>query len=96
MTQNHSDEISALLLEAEEAHGVYEATELEGVYDSDWARWYGQYAVDHGIGDLLGHQVAADRVAQSLATAFAAYEELQPKPSGSWAEYAARRIAAEL
>ena len=57
--------LEALLAEAEAAHGVYETTELNGVYDQDWPRWYAAYAVDHGIGALLGRDVSVDELASS-------------------------------
>ena len=46
------DAIEALLAEAEQAHGTYEATVLQGVYDQDWPRWYAGYAVEHGVAEI--------------------------------------------
>ena len=62
------DQIDALLVQAGEAHGRYEETELNGVYDQEWPRWYAAYAVEHGIGDVLGHPVTTDRLAAFLAS----------------------------
>ena len=45
--------MSAVFDQAEMAHGRYEATELNGVYDQHWPRWYAAYAVEHGIGALV-------------------------------------------
>jgi hypothetical protein len=88
--------VTALLDEAEAAHGVYETTELHGVYDQDWARWYAAHAVDHGLGRILGHAVATDRLAEVLAAAFADYQRADPTPGATWAGVIARRIVAEL
>lgn len=85
-----------LLAEAEAGHGTFEATELNGVYDREWARWYAEYAVEHGIGERLGHEVTVDRLAQFLASSFVELERTDPKPSEPWAAYTARRIAEEL
>lgn len=87
------DDITALLHEAEGAHGIYETTELNGVYDQDWARWYAGYAVDHGLGALLGRDVTADEVATLLASAYADFQGAEPTPTETWATYVARRLA---
>lgn len=88
--------ISALLVETEKAHGAYEATELGGVYDEDWPRWYAGYAVDHGIGELVGHEVAPDRLGALLAAGFDDFKAAVPEPAEPWSTYLAGRIAAEL
>ncbi len=91
MEANRSEAVSALLLETEGAHGLYETAELNGVYDEAWARWYAEYAVDHGLGDLLGRSVDADEVAAVLTKAYAEFQALEPKP-GTWATYIAGRL----
>lgn len=88
------DEIETLLHEAEAAHGRYEATELQGVYDEAWASWYAAYVVDHGLAARLGHGVTAAGVGAFLASTFLEFKAAQP--SESWAAYTARRMAAEL
>ena len=45
-----TEAIDALLVRAAAAHGEFEETELQGVYDQAWPRWYATYAVEHGIG----------------------------------------------
>lgn len=67
-----------------------------GSGDHEWARWYVGYAVEHGIGALLGHDVTADELTQFLADSYAGFERMDPKPSEPWAAYIARRIGAEL
>ena len=88
--------VTALLVETQQAHGEFEATELAGVYDRDWPRWYAAYAVDHGIGALVGHAVTVDQLSEYFATSNAQFERIDPKPDEPWAAYTARRIAAEL
>jgi len=88
--------IEALLVRTEQAHGVFESTELQGVYDQGWPRWYAVYAVEHGIGALVGGAVTVDELAGFLASSYAEFEAIEPKPSETWAAYTARRIAAEL
>ena len=90
------DQLSALLVRAGEAHGRFEQTELQGVYDQAWPRWYATYAVEHGIGALVGHLVTIDRLTEFLASSNAEFEQIEPKPPEPWAAYTARRIAAEL
>ena len=54
MTTDRIAALEALLAETEAAHGAYETTELNGVYDQEWPRWYAAYAVEHGIGEIRG------------------------------------------
>lgn len=96
MTGDRIQAMTALLRQAEEAHGVYETTELNGVYDEDWATWYAAYAVDNGIGDLLGRPVAQGDLGRFLASTFADFKAADPKPIEPWAAHTARRILAEL
>ena len=96
MSADRTQAIQALLVQAERAHGTYEATELNGVYDQDWPRWYAAYAVEHGIGALVGVEVTSDRLAAFLADTNVDFERLEPKPDEPWSAYTARRIATEL
>ena len=96
MSADRFEAVNALLVETMKAHGRFEETELKGVYDQEWARWYAAYAVEHGIGTLLGHPITDDQLAQFLATSNGEFEQTEPKPSDTWAVYTARRITAEL
>lgn len=96
MEADRVNAVHALLVRAEEAHGRFEATELNGVYDKEWPRWYAAYAVDHGIGDILGHDLTTEELAEFLTTSYADFEQVDPKPTEPWAAYIARRIAGEL
>ena len=96
MAAERTDAIRALLEEAKQAHGVYETTELNGVYDEDWPQWYAAYVVDHGLGALVGHPVTAEDLTAYLGRTNVEFEAIQPRPTEPWAAYTARRIAAEL
>ncbi len=85
-----------LLSETGAAHGVFEETELKGVYDQEWPRWYAAYAVDHGIGALIGHDITADELARFLASSNGDLERIEAAAREPWPAYTARRIAAEL
>ena len=91
-----TEAIDALLVQAATAHGVFEETELQGVYDQAWPRWYATYAVEHGLGPLVGHRVTVDRLAEFLASSNVEYEKTEPELREPWATYTARRISAEL
>jgi hypothetical protein len=96
MTDDRVAAITALLLQTEEAHGAYERIELGGVYDQDWPRWYAAYAVEHGIGALVGHDVTEADLATFLATSYDDFRRMEPVPAVPWAAYLARRVTAEL
>jgi hypothetical protein len=96
MTTDRAGALEAILAETETAHGVYEATELNGVYDQDWTSWYARYAVDHGIGGALGRAVTADELARVLANSWDELKRADPKPTDSWAVWTARHLASEL
>lgn len=88
--------ITALLVQTEEAHGVFEKSELKGVYDREWPRWYAAYAVEHGIGALVDQAVTTEQLAQFLAMTNIEFERAEPRPDEPWAAYTAGRIAADL
>ena len=89
------DRVRALLIQAESAHAEYEATALQGVYDQEWPRWYAAYAVEHGIGAIVGRSVTTDRLAEFLASTNAEFRRIEPTPTEAWVDYTARRIIAE-
>ena len=97
MPTDRVEGIAALLARTEEAHGAFETSELNGVYDEAWPRWYAAFAVDHGLAELLGHAVSADDVAAFLSAGYAAFEARpEATPDEPWAAYIARRMADEL
>ena len=86
--------IEELLAETEAAHGAYETAELNGVYDAEWPAWYAAYAVDHGMGGLLGRDVTADELSQQLQSAWADFQAADPHPEEGWVVFIARHLAA--
>jgi hypothetical protein len=94
MDDDRIEAIGALLVKAEEAHASFEATEMNGVYDTEWPRWYADYAVEHGLGALVARDVTADRLAQALAGGYSEFERAETDEP--WSTYLARRIAEEL
>jgi hypothetical protein len=95
MTADRIDALEALLSEAASAHAVFERTELNGVYDQDWPRWYASYAVDHGIGELLGRPITADELAGVFTSSWEDIQKADPRPAEPWATLMARRLAEE-
>jgi hypothetical protein len=47
--QSNTYQVESLLIQAEQAHGQYEQTTLNGIYDQDWAIWYANYAINQGL-----------------------------------------------
>ena len=90
--RQRTDALEALLSETEAAHGAYESTELNGVYDEQWPEWYAAYAVEHGIGGLIGRDVGADELAQILAAAYDEFQATDPAPTEPWQAFIARRL----
>lgn len=88
--------LEALLVQTGKAHGAFEETELQGVYDQEWPRWYATYALEHGLGALVGDDVTVDRLAEFLAGSNVEYEKTEPQLREPWATYTARRITEEL
>jgi hypothetical protein len=96
MTSQPTEALELLLAEAEGAHGVYETTELGGVYDQGWPRWYATYAVEHGIGELVGRVVVPDELAALLTRGWGELDALDPRPDEPWTAWMARWLLGEL
>jgi hypothetical protein len=96
MVDNRIHAIEALLERAESAHGDYERTELNGVYDEQWPAWYATYAVEHGLGEIIGRDLLATEVGDYLTRAWETFRTGDPKPSEPWSSWTARRIDADL
>ena len=87
--------VIALLVEAEDRHGIFERDELHGVYDERWPEWYARFAVDGGLGRVLARPVSTGPLSDLLR---ASYEDFKrgADPDEPWAAYTARRIVSEL
>lgn len=96
MDADRSNAIATLLRQAEVAHAVYEADELNGVYDEAWPRWYATHALEHGLVEIIGHDVDAEGLATFLSDSYGDFASADPKPTEAWPDYIAARIAAEL
>ncbi len=96
MEADRAEAVAALLVQAEEAHGAYETTELNGVLRQGVAHLVCRYLVEHGLGDLLGHEATTDRIAEFLASKYAEFHETDPKPSKPWPACIAGRMVAAL
>lgn len=82
--------VRKLLNQTGSAHGRYEETVLNGVYDQNWPEWYAGYAVNHGLGSLMGREITAEEFSRFLA---ASYEDYKQANLGlSWDEYTARKM----
>jgi len=59
-------QIAQLLADTQNAHHHYQETQLNGEYNLKWADWFADYLIDHGLGNLLGREVAPEMLAQKL------------------------------
>jgi hypothetical protein len=96
MTTDRIAALEALLGETEAAHGAYETTELNGVYDQEWPRWYAAYAVEHGIGAIVGRELSVDDLATLLTASWSELQQTGTRPPEPWTTFVARRLASQL
>jgi hypothetical protein len=96
MGTDRAAEIERLLERAKEAHGEYERTELNGVYDEDWPRWYADFAVNDGLGSVLGREVSAEEVADFFVESWNEFKATVFEAEEVWTAYTARRMVEEL
>ena len=96
MPDDRTTAVEALLVQTAGAHGVFEESELQGVYDQEWPRWYATYAIEHGMGALIDSGISIDHLAEFLATSNVEFQKTAPELREPWATYTARRISAEL
>ena len=86
--------VAALLAQAGAAHGVYEASELNGVYDQNWPGWYAAYLVEHRLADLLDMPIAVERLRILLEQYDQEYN--RERPGVSWPQFYATHLIAEV
>lgn len=89
MTQLLS-QIEALLIQAERAHGEYERSALNGVYDQNWADWYARYAIEQGIETLISRQFSVEQLSQFLSQSYEQYKAASSEQT--WAVYTAQLL----
>jgi hypothetical protein len=79
-----------LLRQAGAAHGEYESTVLNGVYDEAWPTWYADWLLAHGFNDLVQRSYTLAELAALLRDL-----NQQHRASGStqdWADFYAERM----
>lgn len=89
-TQVLIEQIEDLLLRTENAHGQYEETELNGVYDQNWSQWYAAYLVQHGLSAIVQQEITAEQLSVFLAKSFEAFKK--NNLGLGWEEYTARKL----
>ncbi len=93
-TQTVIEQLIELLSRTGNAHGEYEETELNGVYDQNWPEWYAAYAVQHGLNEIVTPKVTAEQLSLFLAKSFEAFK--QDNLGMGWEEYTTRKLVETL
>lgn len=83
-----------LLSKAQSAHHDFEATELEGKFDEQWAAWYAEYLIENGIAGLFGAEPDPDTLAARLHEISQRHKA--ERTATAWAEYTARELLNNL
>jgi hypothetical protein len=91
--QSTIHQIESLLIQAEQAHGQYEQTILNGIYDQDWAIWYANYVIDQGIDKVLNRSFSGERLSQFLSQSYEQYKAEQSQKT--WAACSAQKLVEE-
>jgi hypothetical protein len=90
MADTLNNQLVDLLQRAGAAHGVYEHEELNDVYDQEWAAWYANWVIEHGLNTLLNTAYDGAALGKLLRDL---NEELKQGNSGeAWAAFTARRL----
>ncbi len=85
--------VEYLLIQAEQAHGQYERTILNGVYDQNWAIWYANYTIDQGMEKVLNRSFSGEQLSQFLSQSYEQYKAEQSQKT--WAAYTAQKLVEE-
>ncbi len=86
-------QVESLLMQTEQAHGQYEQTILNGIYDRDWTIWYANYAIDQGIEKVLNRAISGERLSQFLSQSYERYKAEQSQKT--WAAYTTQKLVEE-
>lgn len=86
-------QVESLFIQAEQAHGQYEQTILNGIYDQDWASWYATYTIEQGLEKVLNRPVAEERLSQFLSQSYEQYKAEQAQKT--WAAFTAQKLVEE-
>ncbi len=88
-----TEQVESLLIQAEQAHGQYEQTILNGVYDQDWPTWYANYVIEQGIEKVLNSPFSGEQLSQFLSQSYEQYKAEQSQKT--WAAYTAQKLIEE-
>jgi hypothetical protein len=83
-------EVEFLLSMAGNAHHSYEKKVLNGRADEQWAEWYADYLIGHGIDNVIGDRLAAEILTRFLLET--ERERLSDATRLNWTEFAARKL----
>jgi hypothetical protein len=90
LVQDKSVRIEQLLHRTSAAHGEYETKVLDGVYDQEWYIWYAQWAVEHGLNELVAQPMNVQQWSQILYDLNEQHK--QTDRHQSWAEFTAAQL----
>lgn len=84
--------LKSSIMEASDAHHIYEQDELGGDFDQEWPTWYAQYLLEHGL------KGKTDLIVEELAMLLEHAEEdrLNEDESMPWQDYYAEYLIDEL
>ena len=85
--------VELLLIQTEQAHGQYEQTILNGIYDQNWAVWYANYAIEQGIEKAPNRSFSREQLSQFLSQSYEQYKA--EKSQKTWAAYTAQKLMEE-
>lgn len=88
--QRHATLVQAISA-ASAAHADYEATVLQGVYDTAWAEWYARHLLAHGWNDLFPRPWSESELASALQQAHLAHRAAASNQP--WQEFYADRFS---
>jgi hypothetical protein len=87
-------QVESLLTQTEQAHGQFEQTILNGIYDRDWTIWYANDAIDRGIEKVLNRAISGEQLSQFLSQSYELYKAEQSQKT--WAADTAQKLVEEL
>lgn len=85
--QSNIHQFESLLIQTEQAHGQYEQTILNGIYDQNWATWYANYVIKQGLGKVLHRAFSGEKLSQFFSQN---YEYKAEKSQETWSAYTAK------
>ena len=68
--------------------------ELKGVYDQDWAVWYAEYVIEHGLNEAVPQSMRIEQLGRFLSATHQLYNE--ENRDLSWADFTATELARQF